>query len=155
MSLWTRERREQQVPDFTNVSNSMTNSIFGSISGNQIQCESLVAPTLVWPSPTPRAPCAPAGGSSLPRTARPVQVDIYVRVCVIGFGVWTVSDSVRFACYGPARRRCRVWASSRVPGGCAGASVSVVCALRGSLSRQRWVPCPFLCAGASVAQGAV
>ena len=55
----------------------------------------------------------PAGGSSLLRTARPVQVNmsVYVCVCVIGFGVWTVSVSVCLVCYGPARRRCRVWAS--------------------------------------------
>ena len=26
----------------------------------------------------------------------------YVCVCVIGFGVWTVSVSVRLVCYGPA-----------------------------------------------------
>ena len=71
--------------------------------------------------------------------------DTYVRVCVIGFGVWTVSVSVRFVCYGPERRCCRVWASSRPPGGCPGSSVSVVCALRGSLSGRRWVPCPCVC----------
>ena len=37
------------------------------------------------------------------------------------------------------------WASSRAPGGCPSASVSVVCALRESLSRPRWVPCPCVC----------
>ena len=52
----------------------------------------------------------------MPRTARPVQVDMYVRVCVIGFGVWTVSDSIRFVCNCPTRRRCHVSASSWAPG---------------------------------------
>ena len=84
----------------------------------------------------------PQKQQSLPRKTRPVQVDMYVRVCVIGFGVSTVSDSVRFVCYGPARRRCHVWASLQALGGCLGASVSVVYALRGSLSRPRWVPRP-------------
>ena len=55
------------------------------------------------------------------------------------------SDSVRFVFPVPARRRCCVWASSRAPGGCPGASVSVVCALRGSLSGPRWVPCRCVC----------
>ena len=86
-----------------------------------------------------------AEGSSLPQTARPLRVDMYVRVCVIVFGIWTVSDAVCFVCSVPARRRCCVWASSRAPGGCPGASVSVVCALRGSLSGPRWVPCRCVC----------
>ena len=52
-----------------------------------------------------------------------------------------VLESVRFVCYCPARWR--VGASSGAPGGCPGASVSVVCALRGSLSCPWWVlrPC--------------
>ena len=101
---------------------------------------------MVWPSATPRAPFVLAEGSSLLQTARPVRVDMYVRVCVIVFGVWTVSDSVCFVCYVPARWRCRVWASSRALGGCPGTSVSVVCALLGSLSRPWLVPCPCVCA---------
>ena len=68
-----------------------------------------------------------------------------MRVRVVGFGVWTVSVSVRFVCYDPARRRCRVWASSHSPGSCPRASVSVVCALRGSLSCPRLLPCPSAC----------
>ena len=43
---------------------------------------------------------------------------VCVCVCVVGFGVWTVPDSVRFVCYSPARRRWCVGASSRAPGGC-------------------------------------
>ena len=91
--------------------------------------------------------CSSAGGSSLLRTARPVPVDTHVCVCmcVIKFGAWTVSVSVCLVCYGLVCRRCRVWASSRAPGGCPGVSVSVVCALRGSLSRSRWEPGPCVC----------
>ena len=96
-----------------------------------------------WHSHTPPAPRVPAQGSSPPRTARPVQVDVYVCVCV-----WLGSGSVPsqvpsvFICYGPARRRWRVGASSRALRGCPGASASVVCALRGSLSCTWWVPRP-------------
>ena len=61
--------------------------------------------------------------------------------CVIVFGVSTAPDSVCFVCSVPSRRRCGVWASSRAPGGCPGASVSVVGVLHGSLSRPRWVLC--------------
>ena len=54
----------------------------------------------------------------------------------------SAARAVWLVCYSPARRRCCFWASSRASGSCPGASVSVVCALRGSLSRPRWEPCP-------------
>ena len=113
-----------------------------------------MAPTLVWPSATPRAPFVLAEGSSLLQTARPVRVDMYVRVCVIVFGVWTVSDSVLF-----------------VPSQHAGAAVSGLHHGRRGVAPaprfQLYVCCAGPCcarggycvaasvAGASVAQGAV
>ena len=46
---------------------------------------SLVAPTLVWPFPTPRASCAPVGGPSLPQTPMHVRVE-YIRACMRDWG---------------------------------------------------------------------
>ena len=37
---------------------------------------------------------------------------VCVCVCVVGFGVWTVPESVRFVCYSSARRHWRIGASS-------------------------------------------
>ena len=51
-----------------------------------------------------------------------------------------------FVCYAPAHWRCSVWTRFRAPGGCPGASISVVCALGGFLLRPRWVPCWIVCA---------
>ena len=79
---------------------------------------------------------------------------MYVYVCVVGFGVWTVSVSVCLVCYSLAGRRCRELPAG--PGGlprtplfqlyvrCAGP-----CRARGG-SRA-----PVSVHGASVAQGAV
>ena len=47
-------------------------------------------------SPTPRAPCVPAEGSSLPQTVRPGRVDTNVCVCS---GNWSISDPVRFVLF--------------------------------------------------------
>ena len=76
-------------------------------------------------------------------------------VCVVGFGLWTIPESVRFVCYGQARRRWRVGASLRPPG--------VAPALRFQLYVQYVAPCrarggcrtPVSLSGASMAQGAV
>ena len=74
------------------------------------------------------------------------ETDIYGRLCDCFLGLEHLRfRSFCFLCSVPVRQCCCVWASLRVPGGFPGASVSVVCALRGSLSRPRWVPCCCIC----------
>ena len=104
--------------------------------------------------PHPPGLCTPARGPSLPRTARPVQVDMYVRVCVIGFGVWTVSVSVCFACYGPAHAGAAISGLHRGHRGPAPANFSCKCTARVPVA-PGGCRAPVSVSGASVAQGAV
>ena len=82
------------------------------------------------------------------------ETDIYGRLCDYFLGLEHLRfRSFCFLCSVPVRQCCCVWASLRVPGGFPGASVSVVCALRGSLSRPRWVPCRRVCGWCLVGTG--
>ena len=84
----------------------------------------------------------------------------YVCVCVIGFGVWTVSVSVRLVCYGPARQQGRQGAAvSGLHHGSQGLAPAprfqlyVRCA--GPRRARGGCRAPVSVSGASVAQGAV
>ena len=108
----------------------------------------LVAPTSARPPSTPRALCVPAKGSSLPQMAKPGRVDMYVHVCVLGLCPEFVASQIPFivfCLFRPSAPALQCLGLIMSAGGYPGASVSVVCALRGSLSRPRMVPCCCVC----------
>ena len=91
------------------------------------------------PHTTPIGPRACGGELTV---ARPVRVDMYVRVCACVLGL----DRLRFhtfCLFHPSTPALRCLGF--ITRGCPGASVSVVCALCGSLSRPRRVQCWRVC----------
>ena len=65
-------------------------------------------------------------------------------MCVIVFGLWTVSDSIR-TLFVPSQHPGAAGFITGAGWDCPGASVSAICALRKSLSHALWVPCCFVC----------